>query len=140
MYLKKGTNRVVKIAGRKSERLSGLGLLNSNHKLEYPLTYFDTANKGLIETYFNETLAKIRILSQKQIYIILDNASYHKSDTLKEIFKKYDCRMLFLPPYSPELNPIEQTWSHIKKHLRNHYNKDILFYENLECSILKYCA
>ena len=52
-------------------------------------------------------------LPQKAV-IVLDNASFHKrADTIEAIEKKGH-RLLFLPPYSPDLNPIEKKWAQAK--------------------------
>jgi transposase len=50
--------------------------------------------------------------TQGQIYLILDNARWHRSKILKEFFEANQQRLVFiyLPPYSPELNPIERVW------------------------------
>lgn len=45
----------------------------------------------------------------KNMTLIMDNAIVHKSQATKDIVRKAGCSILFLPPYSPELNPIEQT-------------------------------
>lgn len=46
--------------------------------------------------------------------LVMDNATFHKrSDTL-QIIEKYGHMALFLPPYSPDLNPIEQKWAQAK--------------------------
>jgi hypothetical protein len=39
--------------------------------------------------------------------LIMANARFHKKDEMRAIAKRYKCEILFLPPYSPELNPIE---------------------------------
>ena len=46
--------------------------------------------------------------------------------------------MLFLPPYSPDLNPIEKIWGNVKGHLQNYYNTHLDFYDNLFQAINKY--
>jgi transposase len=50
--------------------------------------------------------------TQGQIYLILDNARWHRSKELKEFFETNRQRLefIYLPPYSPELNPIERVW------------------------------
>ena len=50
--------------------------------------------------------------------IIIDNASFHKSNKIKEIIESYKCRLIFLPPYSPGFNPIEKYWSFLKNKLK----------------------
>jgi len=50
--------------------------------------------------------------------VILDNFSVHKSDKAAELLKAHGCWFLFLPPYSPDLNPIEMAFSKLKAHLR----------------------
>ncbi|WP_114517966.1 transposase [Wolbachia endosymbiont of Cylisticus convexus] len=42
--------------------------------------------------------------------IILDNASFHKSERTKKLKESVKCKVLFLPSYSPDLNPIEKFW------------------------------
>lgn len=50
--------------------------------------------------------------------VIWDNASFHKSPKLAEVFIQAGIGLLFLPPYSPDLNPIEQFWSWLKAWIR----------------------
>jgi len=44
----------------------------------------------------------------------MDNATWHKTDKVKEFCEKNNITLLFLPPYSPEYNPIERVWSFLK--------------------------
>jgi transposase len=48
----------------------------------------------------------------------MDNASFHRKKALRKIARG-SVRLLFLPPYSPDFNPIEKTWAHLKKWLRD---------------------
>lgn len=50
--------------------------------------------------------------------IILDNAAFHKTEKTQEIIDKSPFHILFLPPYSPDLNPIEQDFAILKKRRR----------------------
>src|SRR5690606_5606468 len=50
--------------------------------------------------------------------VILDNLSSHKSEKAKAILKERGAWLLFLPPYSPDLNPIEMAFAKLKAHLR----------------------
>ncbi|MCF6198541.1 MAG: transposase [Hyphomicrobiaceae bacterium] len=49
---------------------------------------------------------------------IADNLSSHKSPRAAELLKKRGASFLFLPPYSPDFNPIEMAFSKLKAHLR----------------------
>jgi transposase len=50
----------------------------------------------------------------KNSVIIRDNARFHKSDETRDIIAQHCHQLLFLPAYSPDLNPIEQFWAIIK--------------------------
>ena len=55
---------------------------------------------------------------QEHAIIVMDNASFHKTKKTKEIVEKYGHRLLFLPPYSPDLNPIEKFWASLKAKIK----------------------
>ena len=48
----------------------------------------------------------------------MDNAIFHRKKELRKIARG-KVRLLFLPPYSPDYNPIEKSWAHMKSFLRN---------------------
>ena len=50
--------------------------------------------------------------------VILDNLGSQKADAVRQAIKAAGARLIFLPPYSPDLNPIEQTFSKLKHFLR----------------------
>jgi transposase len=64
-----------------------------------------------VETQLAPTLAKGDV-------VILDNLPAHKSDRAEHIVRARGAWLLFLPPYSPDLNPLEMAFSKIKAHLR----------------------
>ena len=47
--------------------------------------------------------------------VIMDNVAFHKSQEMQKLIKTAGYRFLFLPPYSPDLNPIKHVWANIKK-------------------------
>lgn len=55
--------------------------------------------------------------------LVLDNAKFHKSVSTEKLVNKHKCDLLFLPPYSPDLNPIENSWSQIKAIIRKAVSK-----------------
>jgi transposase len=50
--------------------------------------------------------------------IVLDNLRAHHAPAVRELVEGVGARLLFLPPYSPDLSPIEPCWSFVKHHLR----------------------
>ncbi len=50
--------------------------------------------------------------------VIMDNLSSHKGSAIQEAIKAAGADLLFLPPYSPDFNPIEKAFSKLKAHLR----------------------
>lgn len=50
--------------------------------------------------------------------LVLDGASPHKTAAVREAAESFGAKILILPPYSPELNPIEHAWSTVKAHVR----------------------
>lgn len=74
---------------------------------------------------FRAFIAQILVptLRPKDI-VIMDNLSSHKSEPTIELIGQAGAEVLFLPPYSPDLNPIEKMWSKIKNSLRSSAARD----------------
>ena len=51
--------------------------------------------------------------------VVMDNLSPHKNEATLSLLKQAGAEVLFLPAYSPDLNPIENMWSKVKTHLRS---------------------
>ena len=50
--------------------------------------------------------------------VVLDNLGAHRAAAVRALIEGTGCRLVFLPPYSPDFNPIEQAWSKLKTRLR----------------------
>ncbi|MGH6808931.1 MAG: transposase, partial [Ensifer adhaerens] len=57
--------------------------------------------------------------------VIMDNLGSHKSAAIRQILKAAGARLWFLPPYSPDLNPIEQAFAKIKHWMRQAQKRTI---------------
>ena len=69
---------------------------------------------------------RIRHPKAKRIHLILDNAPYNKSNGLKDVARELKIEIMYLPVYSPNLNPIERMWKFMKKKvMANRYFPDI---------------
>ncbi len=51
----------------------------------------------------------------EQSIVVMDNASFHKGEEMQRSIKSSGQTLLYLPPYSPDLNPIEKKWSQAKR-------------------------
>lgn len=73
----------------------------------------------------------------KRMMLILDNARYHHAKLLKPLLRKYSrvLKLLFLPPYSPNLNPIERVWK-LTRRLCTH-NRYFASFEELKAVLSK---
>ena len=49
----------------------------------------------------------------------MDNATFHKGGRIQQLIQDAGCQLLYLPPYSPDLNRIEQCWSWLKSRIRH---------------------
>ena len=93
-----------------------------NHKLIAPLVFNGSCNTQLFEAWVEQLLLKE--LKPGQI-VIMDNASFHKSQKIKKLIESVECKLLFLPPYSPDLNPIEKCWANMKRWIRNNISDSV---------------
>jgi transposase len=102
------------VYGRKTNRLSVIAALNQK-KLIAPFRFEGYCDSEVITTWAKECLAPCLKSGQT---VILDNASFHKASKIKAIVESAGCNLLYLPPYSPDLNPIEPYWGVMKARIR----------------------
>ncbi len=72
-------------------------------------------NGAVFEIYLEQIL--LPSLAPGQI-VVMDNLSAHKGARVRQLIEERGCQLLFLPAYSPDFSPIEETFSKIKAHLR----------------------
>ncbi len=81
-----------------------------------PCVAVEGATTGVVfETYVEKVLAPI--LRHGQV-LVMDNLQAHKTERVRELIEARGCELLYLPPYSPDFNPIEEAFSKIKGILR----------------------
>jgi len=86
-----------------------------HNRLDAPWVIDGTMNRATFDTYVETQLAPTL---RKGDVIILDNLSSHKSARAAEVLRDVGAWFLFLPPYSPDLNPIEMAFSKLKALIR----------------------
>lgn len=112
--------------GGKQERLSIIsGLLAG--KLAATMFFVGYCTRVIFETWIESVLIPIL---KPGYTIVFDNASFHKGGRIQTLIKQAGCEVLYLPPYSPDLNKIEHYWFSLKNNIRkalpfNNYNLEM---------------
>jgi len=86
-----------------------------NKKSIAPRVFNDSCTTELFNSWVKHFLIKELVAGQ---FVIMDNASFHKSQRTKELIESVGCKIIFLPPYSPDLNPIEKFWANMKRWIK----------------------
>ncbi len=106
-------------------------------KLFAPFVFEGYSNASTYETYIEQVL--VPQLRPGMVFII-DNARFHKSKKVAQLIEAAQSRLIFLPPYSPDLNPIEHFWSAIKTNIRKAAEVINDFYEATVKTMGEMCA
>ena len=91
-----------------------------NHQLFAPFTIEGACNRTVFEVWLESCLIPALKPGQK---VVMDNATFHKGGRIVEMIKVAGCEAWYLPPYSPDLNKIEQCWSWLKSRIRKRLNQ-----------------
>jgi transposase len=75
-----------------------------------------STNGTVFQTYLQDVL--LPTLKRGQEVVVMDNLSAHKGERVRELIEAKGCELIYLPPYSPDFNPIEQAFSKLKSYLR----------------------
>jgi transposase len=79
------------------------------------LTVEGATDTALFEAYVEQILAPM--LRSGQV-VVMDNLSAHKGERIRELIEERGCKLLYLPSYSPDFNPIEEAFAKIKRLVR----------------------
>ena len=118
-YCKVGQRFHALKSGKRTERVSWIAALCQG-KLIAPLTFEGSCNRDLFEIWLEQCL-----LPQLQPgdVIVIDNASFHRSQYITELVAEARCEIWYLPTYSPDLNKIERWWFVLKNWMRQRWDE-----------------
>ena len=118
-WWKKSELLVGKTSGKHFLRTNIVAGLSLNKPIA-PFVFHGPCNSLLFTTWIEKVL--IKELSPGQT-VVMDNASFHKSQKVIDLIESACCKVLFLPPYSPDFNPIEKFWANLKRWIRSKIDK-----------------
>ncbi len=127
------------IPAKMSKNLNVLGFLNINKQKVFASVTYDKVDSEVVIGHFNLFAKEIT----KPTTVVIDNASIHTSIKFKNMIPEWEATGLtifYLPPYSPQLNPIEILWKFMKyywiefdayksaQHMKNYVEKVLIGY------------
>ena len=115
-WIKKGVNKTIDTTGSRS-RLNIVGAINLDNLSAGIFEEYETVNGSFIIDFLHKVRASYA--SMEIIHIVIDRAGYHRSQEVVEAAEKLEIKLHYLPPYSPNLNPIERLWKVMNEHARN---------------------
>ena len=97
------------------------------------------AERGNTVTFFNSLIIVLQNFQDKKVYMIPDNARFHYASRLKPVSERYRHRieLIFLPSYSPDLNPVERVWWLMRKEIT--HNRRVKSMEQRICDFEQWC-
>ena len=97
-------------------RLNIVGAIQLGHIADTITSQYQTINAESIVDFMGKIRAQY---GSKTVHIILDRSGYHRASLIAEKTENLNIKLHFLPPYSPNLNPIERLWKVMNEKVRN---------------------
>lgn len=114
-WIRKGKNKEIATVASRT-RMNIMGALNLE-TMKVITQEFETLDGEATARYFAHIRAAYP--HRGKIHLILDQSGYHKSSEAREAALKHNINLIYLPPYSPNLNPIERLWKVMNEQVRN---------------------
>lgn len=115
-WIRTGTDKPIQTTGSRT-RLNIVGALQLGRIEETITAQYDTVNQVAIVDFLQQL--RDHHLGDGKIHLVLDGAGYHKAESVKEKSQALNIILHRLPPYSPNLNPIERLWKVMNEKVRN---------------------
>lgn len=115
-WSKRGDILLGKISGKRFIR-TNIVAAQCGKKILAPMTFKGSCNSKLFIAWVEQMLIPELRAGQT---IIMDNASFYKASRVREAVESVGCKLIYLPPYSPDLNPIEKFWANLKRWINQH--------------------
>ena len=106
-------------SGKRTQRVSWIAALKEG-KVLAPMTFEGSCNRDLFEMWLEQCLLP---QLQPNDVIVIDNATFHRSQFINEIVAEAQCEIWYLPTYSPDFNKIERWWFVLKNWMRQRWDE-----------------
>jgi transposase len=131
-WAKRGTKIIGERSGKRRLRTSVMAALNVDN-INALMRFTGTANTELFLCWLENIFLPTLIVGQ---VVIMDNCSIHKSPKVRELIESVGCKLIYLPPYSPDLNPIENYWAVMKNQIKKHQHKFENILDNIDAVLM----
>jgi transposase len=115
-WIRTGVDKPIETTGSRT-RLNIVGAIRLGHLEDTVSAQYKTVNGESIIDFFAHIKASYP--TNNTIHLILDGAGYHRSSEVKNKAEELGIQLHYLPPYSPNLNPIERLWKVMNEYARN---------------------
>jgi putative transposase len=129
-YAVRGVKVINEVSGKHFARTS-IVAAKCGDDIIAPFAFKGTMNGDLFESWLEYVYAP-SLINPTNVVLLIDNASSHRKYNIFDIAEEYGFRVIFLPPYSPNLNrPVENFWANVKRRLRLHMHEFETFLDAL---------
>lgn len=115
-WIRVGVDKVVNTTGSRT-RLNLVGAIELNQLSAAIFEPYQRVDSDSIIAFFNTVRQSYAAMTV--VHLVLDGAGYHRSKAVVEAAKALNIKLHYLPPYSPNLNPIERVWKVMNEQARN---------------------
>jgi len=115
-WIRKGEDKKLETTASRT-RVNVIGALKLDAIDETVAAEYETINAQSIVNHLR--LIREKHGSSGKIYLIVDKAPYHRAEEVRQAARKLNIKMVYLPAYSPNLNPIERLWKVMHEKVRN---------------------
>ena len=119
-YALRGQPAVCKRLLTRGQRISAVVAMSSDGVEAYELSVGSTNSSTFLDFVRGSLIPTMQPFPDKHSIIVMDNCSIHHVQEVKDLIESLGIVILFLPPYSPDYNPIEELFSYLKYYLKEH--------------------
>ena len=140
-WSKKGEQAVIPLPFSRGKRVSVMAALDATGFIAYDSTPGTFNRQRFHDVFLEKVVPLLNPWPMPRSIVVMDNAKIHMYKELESVIEQCGAMLFFLPPYSPELNPIENAFGLLKKWIQRHANLVFPLYPEKVLSIaMKACT